>query len=68
MLSFPNGLMKSLHFFTKVKLNMSFICSKRKKIKIRKLDPLVGMPASMPGISETSTYYIYMREITNRNC
>ena len=28
MLSFPNGLMKSLHFFTKVKLNISFICSK----------------------------------------
>ena len=38
MLSFPNELMKSLHFFTKVKLNMSFICSKRKKnqnLKIR---------------------------------
>ena len=65
MHSFPNGLMKSLHFFTK--LNMIFICSKRKKIKIRKLDPLVGMPASMPGISKTSIYYIYMRKITNRN-
>ena len=67
MLSFPNEKMKSLHFFTKVKLNMSFICSKRKKIKIQKLDPLVGMPASMPGISKPSLYYIYMRKITNRN-
>ena len=46
---------------------MFFICSKRKKIKIQKLDPLVGMPASMAGISKTSTYYIYMRKITNRN-
>ena len=30
MLSFPNELMKSLHFFTKVKFNISFICSKSK--------------------------------------
>ena len=37
MLSFSNELMKSLHFFTKVKFNMSFICSKRKKIKNPKI-------------------------------
>ena len=67
MLSFLNELMKTLRFFAKVKFNMSFICFNRKNFKIRKFAPLVGMPASMPEISKTSIYCIYVRKITNRN-